>query len=658
MTSPSSPPLRSAITLVAAGRTDRGRARANNEDALLISDLTRPALGGVAPMASIDIAAKGAIVVVSDGMGGMEAGEVASEMVVRLVVDEFAKVGWADPAWMRDAVASVNRSIWEASLEPDKRGMGATMTALYFLRDSVYLMQVGDSRAYLLRRGQLLQLTRDQTRVQMLLDAGALTPEQAAQSPDRNIVLQAMGTAPLVNVVLARLDLRQGDRLLVCSDGLSNKVEGPALRAALGRDESFEAIAQSLVVEANARGGQDNITAIVCGVAGPGLREPRSSDPASDLHAVIPEQHTTILPPPARAAVPTDPLFERLVAEAREQSHRGQYAPSLEAARPAIARARDLRSTELTVRAILREASALSLSARGEEALERLASILSLASEKPRVLCLTDLRVAHAVVSAHLDWVSVTGFIGPVPAPRRIEVLDRADALLTEIGRPDWRSGVLGMRSTLLRSLGRLEEAIRLEAEAIRAFSIESPGFTLASHRQQHADMLFETGRIEEAEREYRAILTDTHRAVRDEKSANVGIARCALRRGDLTVARRYAEEAVRIAGPLGDSAVYGALHVLGEVLGESGELDHAVAVADQLVERARKTRSPQRLFFAMRSQIDLAIKRSDGEGARDWLEEAEKLARLLDGPTGENRYGVQLQWRRARAESDAPPRS
>jgi tetratricopeptide (TPR) repeat protein len=349
----------------------------------------------------------------------------------------------------------------------------------------------------------------------------------------------------------------------------------------------------------------------------------------------------------------TDATFERFLTESRERSHRGDYARSLEAARRAVARARDLRSTELSVRAAEREANTLSLSGCGREAAERLGSILSLVNERPRSLRLTDRRVAHAVVCAHLDWVSITGFIDPVPVQRRFEVLDRTEALLMEMGRPDWRSGVLGMRATLLRSLCRYEEAIPLSAHAIRTFSEGAPGSTLASYRQQHADTLFDARRISEAEIEYRAIVTDARRSVRDEKSAHVGLARCALRRGELAVARQHAEEAVRIAKPLSDSALCGALHVLAEVLEKSDELDHAVAVADQLVEKARKTKSPQRLFFAIRSQIDIALAREDGESARSWLEGAERLASLLDGKGGSG-YAAQLRGRRERIDSES----
>jgi hypothetical protein len=113
----------------------------------------------------------------------------------------------------------------------------------------------------------------------------------------------------------------------------------------------------------------------------------------------------------------------------------------------------------------------------------------------------------------------------------------------------------------------------------------------------------------------------------------------------------------VRVAKPLGDSAACGALHVLTHVLEAAGELDHAVAVADQHVEKARKTGSPQRQFFAVRIQIDLAFARADRDGARAWLEEAAALARQLDGAAGGDAYGRQLRDRRARLEAEAPSR-
>jgi serine/threonine protein phosphatase PrpC len=133
-----------------------------------------------------------------------------------------------------------------------------------------WIAEVGDSRAYLLRDGKWRQLTRDQSLVQMLVDAGALTAEEARNSPRKNVILQAIGTAPTLTAAIVRLQLRRGDRLLVCCDGLSNELSDAELMAIVGEPDPVQA-SEHAIAAANDHGGRDNITAIIAHVGGDGI---------------------------------------------------------------------------------------------------------------------------------------------------------------------------------------------------------------------------------------------------------------------------------------------------------------------------------------------------------------------------------------------------
>jgi serine/threonine protein phosphatase PrpC len=146
--------------------------------------------------------------------------------------------------------------------------MGATLTALFVHDKAAYVAEVGDSRAYLLRGGNIVQVTRDQSYVQLLVDSGAMSAAQAKQSDLCNIVLQAMGLKPEVSVALGRLDLRQRDCLVLCSDGLSNKLSADEIRQVILTSARLDVACARLIDEAKRRGGEDNITAIVAGVDG------------------------------------------------------------------------------------------------------------------------------------------------------------------------------------------------------------------------------------------------------------------------------------------------------------------------------------------------------------------------------------------------------
>src|SRR3989442_44657 len=208
-----------SVHLSVAVRTDRGRARRKNEDAWVVADLTEGnVLDPRSPDGRIDVGERGVLLAVSDGMGGHAAGEVASALVVETLTSTLST-----PLPVKDAVQQANARVREAAHD-DRDGMGATLTALLVEGTTATIAEVGDSRAYLIRAGEIVQLTHDQSYTQLLLDAGIIRPDQVEESPMRNVLLQAIGDPKPVNAEIAKLELRDRDCLVICSDGLTNEV--------------------------------------------------------------------------------------------------------------------------------------------------------------------------------------------------------------------------------------------------------------------------------------------------------------------------------------------------------------------------------------------------------------------------------------------------
>jgi serine/threonine protein phosphatase PrpC len=208
------------------------------------------------------------VFIVADGMGGHAAGEVASEMAVRIVAQELgAPSGKTDAQLadaMRRAIQRANAAIFERTLtEHDKRGMGTTATLLVLSGPRYLIGQVGDSRAYLLRDQHLLQLTKDHSYVQEQVDAGYLTPEQARTHPYSNVITRCVGANSDVVPDIYVGAVKAGDKYLLASDGLTGMLEDVDLEAALRGSQGPQTVVDSLIEEANRRGGLDNITAIV-----------------------------------------------------------------------------------------------------------------------------------------------------------------------------------------------------------------------------------------------------------------------------------------------------------------------------------------------------------------------------------------------------------
>jgi len=232
------------VHLVVRAATDVGRVRDHNEDAFLVDDR----LG---------------LFAVADGMGGHQAGEVASATAL-----EALRAAVTSGAGIRDAVTSANDAVYEKSTTDERlRGMGTTLTAgTLAAGDTLLLGHVGDSRGYLLRDHHLERLTTDHSLVEELIQAGELTEEQAESDPRRSMITRALGIEPEVEVDLYPIQVVSGDRLLLCSDGLTGMVGEDRIEAALTDEADPNVAARRLVDAANAGGGIDNITVLVVDV--------------------------------------------------------------------------------------------------------------------------------------------------------------------------------------------------------------------------------------------------------------------------------------------------------------------------------------------------------------------------------------------------------
>jgi protein phosphatase len=277
------------------GRTDVGRTREHNEDAFAVADLTGDNATLQPEVRQHKLGPKGTLFMVADGMGGAAAGEIASDMAVRIVLDNM-RTRWSaerDPndenfvRSIKNATKTANEQIHDyATSHPEFRGMGTTATIAGLLGDTLYLAQVGDSRGYLVRNGVVRQITKDQSLMQKLIEAGELTEEEAEMSERRNIILQALGPEPSIKVDLTHQQLRRGDILVLCSDGLSGQVGKDDIARVVTSEPDLTNACKALIDRANENGGPDNITVILARFSGPGLRDPNDTDEVG--HRVYP----------------------------------------------------------------------------------------------------------------------------------------------------------------------------------------------------------------------------------------------------------------------------------------------------------------------------------------------------------------------------------
>lgn len=242
-----------------AAKTDMGRVRENNEDKFDFYEPDEPEI----------LAARGSLYVVADGIGGALAGQIASEMMVKRLISGYYGSSAPDPDdALRCAISETNDRIYHlAQLIPERTGMGTTLTAAIFLQDDVIVAQVGDSRAYLIRDGELRQVTTDHSWVEEQVRSGALSRMDAEASPYRNVITRSVGAGPTVAPDIFHETCRVGDVWVLCSDGLTGHVgEDEIVRVASAHGPSEAA--RQLIELANSRGGRDNITVFVLSVRG------------------------------------------------------------------------------------------------------------------------------------------------------------------------------------------------------------------------------------------------------------------------------------------------------------------------------------------------------------------------------------------------------
>jgi protein phosphatase len=259
--SPAAPATTASVpmTIEIHAAVDPGRARSNNEDSVATDDQV-------------------ALAVLADGMGGYNAGEVASSMATSFIQTELGR-------WLREAssqasdaevrramdicVDNANRAIFNAAnSNPQYAGMGTTLVVAVFRDDRVLLGHVGDSRCYRLRAGRLQQITRDHSLLQEQIDAGLITPEQAAFSANKNLVTRAVGVEDTVLLETHQHEVQPGDVYLMCSDGLSDMLDDAGIAQVLQAHDSLETSSRALIDAANDAGGKDNISVILVRASG------------------------------------------------------------------------------------------------------------------------------------------------------------------------------------------------------------------------------------------------------------------------------------------------------------------------------------------------------------------------------------------------------
>jgi PPM family protein phosphatase len=240
------------VKIISARATDIGLRRTNNEDASL--SLTELGLFAL-----------------SDGMGGASAGEIASRYFIDTVGEVFTNQNHATEERLCTLVQeafrlSNQRIINHATEHPDDQGMGCTGELLIFHADRYLIGHVGDSRIYLFRKGKLRQITKDHSLVQLQVDQGIITSEEAKNHPMKNIILRALGSDPILSLDIVKGTAQPNDMFLLCSDGLSDMVDDTEIQNCLAARQSVEYKVQCLINAANSAGGKDNITVILCAV--------------------------------------------------------------------------------------------------------------------------------------------------------------------------------------------------------------------------------------------------------------------------------------------------------------------------------------------------------------------------------------------------------
>ena len=299
-------PEETEFNITVYAKTDVGLVRSGNEDSFLVLNLstadtwTPEIIKDESPPSHLQRFTQGhygSILAVTDGMGGALAGEVASRLAVESVRDrslelqcspEYSKFSFHER--LRLAIELANLYIhYQSMTNSEYTGMGATFTAVGLMGRTAYFAQIGDSRAYVIRNGSVRQITKDQSLVSQLVAAGHITEEEAEQHTYKNVILQALGASPYINVAVDSMPLLDGDTLVLCSDGLSNKMKNEEILEIVGQSSSHKDACEGLIKLANERGGEDNITTLLARVEygpRPGDDNEKPTQPLDDTWGV------------------------------------------------------------------------------------------------------------------------------------------------------------------------------------------------------------------------------------------------------------------------------------------------------------------------------------------------------------------------------------
>jgi protein phosphatase len=283
-----------------ARASDTGRKRRRNEDSYVVA----PPLFAVA-----------------DGMGGAQAGEVASKLAAA-ALEETDPGTLSGPERLVSLIQEANRRVYErASSDPATSGMGTTMTVALVENSGVTIGHVGDSRAYVVRRGKLEQLTEDHSLVNELLKSGKLSREEAEVHPQRSVITRAVGTDPDVDVDAFVVDASEGDIFLLCSDGLTDMVGDDDILETIEKNhDDLDRATKALVSAANRGGGEDNITVIAFTIAADGAsQQPAIDDTLENVVTDAPKVDTMVVPPEEVDEVFVEPGSEEAIAIAKRE---------------------------------------------------------------------------------------------------------------------------------------------------------------------------------------------------------------------------------------------------------------------------------------------------------------------------------------------------
>ncbi|KAF0250154.1 MAG: hypothetical protein FD167_441 [bacterium] len=266
-------PAKHLVKVRMCGKTDVGCVRQNNEDNFFMADL----VDGFTPLPNETLTRptmdNRVLLAVADGMGGAAAGEVASELAITGLKEEFLHFpGIGSSERLMRAIQQVNQHIWNIGRKHIQyRGMATTLTVALVEGSKAYIAEVGDSRAYILRGDRIKQVTTDQSWLELMIEQGLMSREAAKSSKHRNMILQSIGGQQEVKVALTAVELAAGDILLLCSDGLSEKVSSAEMLVILRKTPNLEQACNQMVTIAKDRGGEDNITLVVAHFDGNGL---------------------------------------------------------------------------------------------------------------------------------------------------------------------------------------------------------------------------------------------------------------------------------------------------------------------------------------------------------------------------------------------------